>query len=77
MGITRTALIGQLESIIDGTKAVKFKPLLFDGKKYNALLKDSGETGISTTDNSWFIPLVELTNAEMIKIKTAITARKK
>ena len=72
MAINKTTLLSQLTAMLghghDGK--IVFPFIVIDGKKYDTLTTDSNEVGILSADETWFIPLQELTINEMKRLKS-------
>lgn len=75
MAINKTTLLSQLTAMLrhGHDEKIVFPFIVIDGKKYDTLTTDSNEVGILSADETWFIPLQELSTNELKALKNMIT----
>lgn len=70
MSMNKKQIIGSITRLMDNRPVKKMKTITVDTKTFNKVGYDSNELGVIATDNSWFIPMTELTNNELKMVKS-------
>lgn len=72
MSANKQQIIGSITRLMANKKNQKISPFSLEDRVFNKVGLDDDELGLKSTDNTWFIPLTELTNTELKMVKTKI-----
>jgi hypothetical protein len=76
MSANKQQIIGSITRLMENRKNRKVSPFTLEDHEFNRVGLDDNELGLKSTDNTWFIPLTELTNNELKMVKMKMMSNK-
>lgn len=76
MSANKQQIIGSITRLMANRKNQKVSPFTLEEHEFNRVGLDDNELGLKSTDNTWFIPLTELTNNELKMVKMKMMSNK-